>query len=136
MNATGIVHDLAGQGISIGVDRGRLFLKPRGAVTPEIRAIVGEHKAVLLALIQGNERPSSALNPELAWRIDAMRLRLPSSPAPVPCLLARPDALRRPGCCLSCGDVLDPSFDRSICCAAAVCCRLCIHAAHAVLDGA
>jgi hypothetical protein len=60
---------------------------PTGAVTPDLRLALAEHKQTLLAVV---------------WRLDAMQ-RL-AIEAPRPLAYARADAKGGPGHCFSCGD--------------------------------
>lgn len=52
MTAEDVLDLLLGAGIAVMVEGGRLRLEaPRGVLTPEIRAVVGEHRAALLEML-------------------------------------------------------------------------------------
>jgi hypothetical protein len=123
VNAASLIVDFAARGIVIGADRGRLWLRPKKAVTATVLTLAHQHKGELLAL----------LDPEVGWRVKSMRGQVLPFPASIPLLLARPDALQQPGCCLSCGDVLGKDSSDSLCCVS-VRCRLCVEAARIVLE--
>jgi hypothetical protein len=139
ITAATIMDALRSRGITIGVDCGRLFLEPRAVVTPDVISLVREHRAGLLALVQltnhsvAHPSPMPELVSELKWRVESMRLQVPRSPAPIPFLMARPDGLQRPGCCLSCSEVLRPDSKPSACCGVVQRCRPCIEAARIAL---
>ena len=56
----------------------------------------------------GSARPARILDSEVRWRVEAMFPQVPTWPAPVFSLLARPDINLRVDNCLSCGDPLEP----------------------------
>ncbi len=55
--------------------------------------------------IQPVAEPAPPLDPEVAWRIELMRPQVPRR-GPIPFLVARPEVVPQPDCCLSCGDPL------------------------------
>lgn len=70
---------------------------PKGVLTAVLREALAAHKHELLELLRGDD-------PEVAWRLEAMRKQVPPS-GPIPDLIAR-EAPIRPGTCFSCGDPL------------------------------
>jgi hypothetical protein len=78
-----------------------------GRLTSELKEAIAEHKNALLKLLAAPlEDPGS--DPDLAWRIAAMRAQIPQT-GPIRFLSARPDALvacDAEGKCPSCGDPL------------------------------
>ena len=105
-----LLTELERRGVQLAVDGDRLRFRPQGAVTPDLRAALIEHKADVIRLLGPHD--------DVAWRVEAMRPQLPRSGS-IPVLLARPDARTAPrGTCVSCGDPLTP--DRSIRCAPCV----------------
>jgi hypothetical protein len=123
VNPATILRELGDRGITIRADRGRLGLRPREAVDADILALVQQHKAALLIL----------LDLELRWRVAAMRCQMRPPPDPIPLLMARPDAIKCPGSCLSCGEVLGPEDEQSAC-RAIVRCHRCVEAARIVIE--
>jgi hypothetical protein len=102
-----LLAELTRRGVEIVVAGGRLRFRPQGAVTPDLRAALAEHKTELLKLLEDEEH-------EVHWRMDAMRDQVPRRGA-IPTLLARPEARFSPrGTCRHCGDPLAP--DRPITC--------------------
>lgn len=49
--------------------------------------------------------PARPVDPEVGWRAEAMRPQVPRR-GPIPFLVARPEVVPQPDCCLSCGDPL------------------------------
>jgi len=95
---TEVLAELARRGVEVAVDGDRLRFRPQGAVTPDLRAALAEHKADLIRLLGDDE--------EVAWRVEAMRPQVPRTGA-IPVLLARPEAKYAPrGTCVSCGGPL------------------------------
>jgi hypothetical protein len=96
-------------------------LKVRGPssapLTPELRAAIAAHKAELLALLTGED-------PEVRWRVDAMRPRV-SPTGVIPPMYARELSRVPADCCLSCGDPLTPGNKYN--------CEPCVRAAWQVL---
>ena len=110
MGPSEVVAELTRRGVEVAVDRARLRFRPQGAVTPDLRAALIQHKTDVTRLL--------VLRDEVAWRIEAMRPQVPNSGA-IPVLLAQPDARTAPrGTCVSCGDPL--AGDRRIRCAPCV----------------
>ena len=106
MGPAEVLAELTRRGVEVAVDGDRLRFRPQGAVTPDLRAALIQHKADVIRLL--------VLRDEVAWRIEAMRPQVPTSGV-IPILLARPDARTAPrGTCVSCGDPLAP--DRRIRC--------------------
>jgi hypothetical protein len=111
MGAPEILAELARRGVEVAVDGDRIRFRPQGAVTPDMRAALAEHKADLIRLLGTDDS-------EVAWRVEAMRPQVPRT-GTIPVLLARPEAKTAPsGTCVSCGDPLAP--DRRIRCAPCV----------------
>src|SRR4051794_11547003 len=107
MGPTEVLAELTRRGIEVAVDGDRLRFRPQGAVTPDLRAALIEHKSGLIRLLGSDDE-------EVAWRVVAMRPQVPPT-GTIPILLARPEAKTAPrGTCLSCGDPLAP--DRRIRC--------------------
>jgi hypothetical protein len=78
-------------GIHLSADGDTLkYDAPRGALTPDLRAALLEHKATLLAVLE---------------RLQAMRHLAVAAPRPL--AYARAWAKGGPGRCFSCGDPLD-----------------------------
>ena len=111
MGPSEVLAELTRRGVEVAVEGDRLRFRPQGAVTPDLRAALIEHKADVIRLLA----PPDA---EVAWRIEAMRPQVPRSGA-IPILLARPEARTAPrGTCVSCGDPL--AADRRVRCAPCV----------------
>ena len=101
MNATTLLTDLIDRGIRLSVSGERLNIDaPKGAVTPDLRAALVEHKTSLLRLL-------NAQDAEVQWRAEAMRRQVRPGPY-IPFLVARRDFADAPGCCLSCGEPHGP----------------------------
>jgi hypothetical protein len=86
-------------------------------LTPELRAAIAAHKAELLALVTGGD-------PEVRWRVEAMRPRVPPTGV-IPPMYARELSRVPADCCLSCGDPLTPGNKYN--------CEPCVRAAWQVL---
>ena len=98
MGPTEVLVELARLGVEVAIAGDRLRFRPQGAVTPELRAALVEHKPDLIRLLSGDD--------EVGWRVDAMRPQVPRT-GTIPVLLARPDAKHAPrGACVGCGDPL------------------------------
>ena len=110
--AVELLTDLRERGLRLRAEGERLLVAPKGALTPEIRDALVAHKSEILPLLQ-------AQDPEVQWRLDAMRGQVPTS-GPIPFLVAR-DIQPAPGACQSCGDALNPGQPYR--------CRLCVEAA-------
>jgi len=67
---------------------------------------------------------------DLAWRVEAMRRRIPAKGA-IPFLKAR-DGTVADGCCLSCGEPLSPGYPATLGYLAS--CGLCVQARHLALE--
>jgi hypothetical protein len=94
-----LLTDLRERGLRLKVDGERLLVAPKTALTPEIRDTLAIHKSEILPLLLVKD-------PEVLWRLDAMRGQIPTS-GPIPFLVAR-DVEPAPGTCQSCGDPLTP----------------------------
>jgi tubulysin polyketide synthase-like protein len=108
MTASTLLADLRARGIKLSVSGERLNVDaPRGAVTPDLRTALVEHKADLIRLLGADDE-------EVAWRVEAMCPQVPRT-GTIPILLARPQAKTTPpGTCVSCGGPL--AEDRRIRC--------------------
>lgn len=95
--AAELLTDLRERGLKLRVDGERLLVAPKAALTPDIREALVAHKSELLTLLQ-------AQDPEVQWRLEAMRRQVPTS-GPIPFLVAR-DIQPAPKTCQSCGDAL------------------------------
>ena len=61
MNATALLSDLRARGVRLEPQGDKLrVVAPRGVLTPELTAMVAEHKADLLAALQGRCSPTCA----------------------------------------------------------------------------
>ena len=93
-----MLADLRRRGVVLIAQGDRLHVDaPAGVLTPEMRDALAAHKYELLGLLLADD-------PEVVWRIDAMRRQVPLR-GPIPFLVAR-DVPPVPGTCLSCGDAL------------------------------
>ena len=101
MDATEVLAELTRRGVKIMVEGDRLRFRPQQAVTPDLRAAMAAHKAELLTLLDGDE-------PEVRWRADAMRLRMPPTGVIPPIYARSLTSPTPPGDCLSCGEPLTP----------------------------
>ncbi len=111
MGPSEVLAELTRRGVEVAVYGDRLRFRPQGAVTPDLRAALIEHKTELIRLLGPHDE-------EVAWRIEAMRPQVPRGGS-IPVLLARPEAKTAPrGTCVSCGDPLAP--DRTVRCAPCV----------------
>jgi hypothetical protein len=100
MNAAKLIEELGSRGVMVEAAGDRLRVDaPKGAVTPELREALAEHKTEVIALITIKEE-------EIAWRVGAMLEQIPAS-GPFPFLVARKDFDCAPNCCHSCGNSLD-----------------------------
>ena len=99
MNAAKLIEELRSRGVVVEAAGDRLRVDaPKGAVTPELREALAEHKTEVMALITITEE-------EIAWRVAAMLEQIPAS-GPFPFLVARKDVVTSPNSCHSCGDLL------------------------------
>lgn len=104
-------------GLIVVEDGDRLVVRGPRHLEREAQHLLAHKAQVLRAL--ATERA------EIEWRVSAMRTMAPEQ-GPIPLLLARPDAVRGPDHCCSCGDPLGPD-DRYRC-------RACVEAAIRVLE--
>jgi hypothetical protein len=72
------------------------------------------------------------LNPELLWRVEAMRRQVPPRPQRVPFLVARPDVRPAPSVCLSCGEQF--TVEEWVQSSPSVRCGLCVEASRVVVE--
>jgi hypothetical protein len=101
VNATTLLTNLLDRGIRLSASGERLNVDaPKGAMTPDLRAALVEHKAGLLRLL-------NAQDAEIQWRTEVMRRQVRPGPY-IPFLVARRDFLDAPSHCLSCGDPCGP----------------------------
>ena len=119
MSMLEVLARLRQQGVELSPRDGRLrVVGPRRALTPEVVRELSEHKGEILALL-------SADDPEVRWRADAMRPRVPPT-GPIPPIYARRLPTPVPdGSCLSCGEALTPGNKYN--------CEPCVRAAWLVL---
>ncbi len=100
MTAVELLTELRERGIFIETSGNRLRIDaPRGAVTPELREALVEHKSQVIALI-------AITDTDIAWRVKAMLPQIPDV-GPIPFLVAREAVEPQKECCLSCGDPLN-----------------------------
>src|SRR5437764_3160967 len=99
-NAAELLGALQRRGVDLVLSGDRIRYRPRGAVTPELRSALIEHKAELLALLAEDDHA-------VRWRAEAMRPRVPPT-GPIPAMCARRLSSVPDGCCLSCGEPLPP----------------------------
>ena len=99
MNATELLVQLRSRGVLIEAAGDRLKVDaPKGAVTPELREALAEHKLEVLAFV-------TIAEDEIAWRVAAMLPQVPSE-GPIPFLVAKQGCKSEAGRCLSCGSSL------------------------------
>jgi len=99
--ATELLSELRRRGVNLRPAGDRIQYRPKDALPTELRAAVTRHKAELLMLLATED-------PEVRWRADAMRPRVPPT-GPIPAMYARRLPAPVPdGCCLSCGEPLTP----------------------------
>ena len=101
MSPDEVLRQLAERGVVLVAEGDRLRARPREAITPDLRNALVEHKPDLLRLLENRATA------DLRWRIAAMRRQIRPGPY-IPFLVARRDFVDAPGCCLSCGDSVDP----------------------------
>lgn len=124
MDAAMLLSSLRDHGIELRTDGRNIGWRPKESVTPAQVAAIKDHKPLLMALLMAED-------PEVAWRVEAMRTRLPAGPKPFHTFATAKDVPRGGGGCLSCGD---PVADRTA--GLAVRCLPCAHAAQLLLDEA
>ena len=104
-------------GVRVGARGDQLVV--RGPKTAEPLALrLLDHKPEVMAALSGG-------HPEIRWRVEAMRPRVPLT-GPIPPMYARRLPSVPEGSCLSCGDRLTPGTR--------YCCEPCVLAAWAVLS--
>jgi hypothetical protein len=104
-------------GLAVAEDGERLVVRGPRRLEPAAMQLLAHKDEVRQALVI--ERS------EVEWRVSAMRTMAPGQ-GPIPLLLARPDAVRGPDACCSCGDRLGPDEPYR--------CRACVEAAVRVLE--
>ncbi len=115
MSAAALLGTLRALGVAVAADGEGLTLDaPAGVLTPALLAELRAHKRALLAYL--------AAGPAVAWRVAAMRARLPVA-GPLPFLVAR-ETPRGAGGCLRCGEPIRSRTE-----GLGVCCAPCVHAA-------
>jgi hypothetical protein len=117
VTANDLLAELRAAGVELKADGDRILVRPAGALTPELRASIQRLKPVVLALLAGHDA-------EVAWRVEAMRPRVPAT-GPIPPMYARRLRSVEDGACLSCGEPLTPGNKYH--------CEPCVHAAWQVL---
>src|SRR5437867_5064291 len=107
MTATRLLKTWTSAGISIRAVDTELYIRPDGIVTPTVRRWLEQHRLEVIA----------ELDPDVAWRVEAMRPQVPPPPAAIPVLMARPDVTGAVGCCMSCSDSLPtvPEIGTGVC---------------------
>ncbi len=112
-----LLHEAHAGGLTVAADGDRLVLRGPRAADALARALLARKPAVLAHL--------AAANPAVAWRVAAMRARLPAS-GPLPFLTAR-ETPRAVDGCRSCGEPVQH-------CSGGVTarCQPCVHAAQLV----
>ncbi len=116
MDGLTLLREARRVGLLVVEDGDRLVVRGPRYLEREAQHLLAHKVQVLRAL--ATERG------EIEWRVSAMRAMAPGQ-GPVPLLLARPDAVRGPNDCCSCGDPLGQD-DRYRC-------RACVEAAIRVL---
>ena len=111
MTPTDVLRHITEQGVMLVADGDRLRFRPREAVTDDLRELMVTYKADLLRLLSVEE-------PEIAWRVQAMRGQYRPGVGFF-FLAARREFVDAPGCCLSCGDPLQGRKHRCPPCAQA-----------------
>ena len=96
MTPAAILKSLAAQGVTVRVVGQDLVLRPKGVISPQLKAELKMHKAEVRAL----------LDPDVRWRVDILQPQIPPFPAPIPHLAARPGAEPDSAACFCCGDCL------------------------------
>jgi hypothetical protein len=91
-------------GLQVRGDGDRLVVHGPRRLEPVARTLLAEKPGILRALAEEHE---------IAWRVDAMRSRVPATGA-IPLLLALPGVRFQLGTCCSCGEQLAPD-DRYRC---------------------
>ena len=110
-----LLAELNRRGVRLALRRHRIAASPAGAVREDERALIVAHRPAVRQVL-------AAADPEVAWRVEAMRAQVPPFSRIIPILQVRTDTA--PGTCLSCGV---PAADAR--------CEPCIAAMHVVLDG-
>ena len=95
--AMDLLTNLRERGLTLVAKEGRLRVAPKTALTPELREALLAYKCEILPLLE-------AQDPEVRWRVEAMRRQVPAH-GPIPFLIACNAPFVR-GACLSCGDAL------------------------------
>ena len=103
MQAVELLSTLVSAGCRVAAEGDRLRVTgPRDApLTPDLRTAVVQHKAELLRLLADDD-------PDVRWRVAAMRPRVPPTGRIPPMYARRLPAPGPNGCCLSCGEPLTP----------------------------
>ena len=98
MTALTLLKQVTAAGVHIRVVGVDLAIRPKGVLPADLLARLATSKSQVRTL----------LDPEVRWRAEVMDPQVPSWPAPVLSLLARPDIHPRVDDCFSCGDPLEP----------------------------
>jgi hypothetical protein len=108
VTAVEVLTTIEARGAFVAIDGDDLLVRPKGILTPELRAAAVAVKPEILA--------------EVRWRADVMRRQVPPAPHPILCLVARPGERPVPGTCQSCGGPLSGAegFGRCSLCALAM----------------
>ncbi len=114
MVVLGVLHEARAAGLEVHRVGGDIRVRGPRRLEAIVQTLV-DRKPEILAALEAEEAG-------VAWRMEAMRLQVPMT-GPIPILIARSTS-PRPGCCLSCGDIVESGRIR---------CHLCSEAARAVL---
>ena len=126
MDVVTLLREAESAGLQVRADGDRLVVRGPRSLEPLAKKLL-ERKADLLPLLTRKEmqdgpnvvtddvvrspgggdraQPARPVDPEVAWRVEAMRPQVPPR-GPIPFLVARPGVVPQPDCCLSCGDPL------------------------------
>ena len=102
-----VLAQLEASGFRLAVvpSSGRLRVWPANRLTPELGQVIRQHRDQLKALVA--TRGQETNDPEVAWRVTAMRNQLPPPPAPILLLAAKRGITPGPNDCASCGAPLE-----------------------------
>ena len=93
-----VLDELHQAGVSLAWHKGKLrYWIPSTTTDPD------SCERLIVAHAEDLRRLLAPDGPAVAWRLTAMRVQVPATPAPIPILQARPGAYPA-GRCLSCGD--------------------------------
>jgi hypothetical protein len=126
MDIVTLLREAESAGLQVRADAGRLVVRGPRSLEPLAKKLLAR-KSDLLPLLTREEiedgtnvvaddvvrspgggdraQPARPVDPEVAWRVEAMRPQVPRR-GPIPLLVARREVVPQPDCCLSCGDPL------------------------------